>query len=763
VSDVVQWLEQEGVPDAGIERRLDTLRVTCAASVAEKVLGAQLARVAHAASGGGGVRAMGALSAPAHVAAGVDFIAGLTEFFDASAAKMGSPSRPHAPDAAMAADAAAFGSAPAYPRIDVQLRVPGGGARSVLSYAPEQAAPAPAALSRSQRRRGSSGFGGFGAESDALAKDVPITPAGVRALYGVPRDATASAGLAIQGVAAFDDIFEPASLCAHEGVFGAPAVNVTFVGSLDNVDKIESDLDVQYIAALAPGATTVFRNQPAGFWVLQFAEEAVNNLEGGNGDGLEPSPHAWSVSYGWPEVWQCGNHTLGGRDNAHNNCKALGYDSAQYVARANAYFAMLGAAGVSVLVSSGDTGAPGFAYNCPVDGDDTHTPWGATAGLCRDMGAGGADCGCMGSGLRVSRGGASCTLGSRLGLYDQGECAILFEPSCASLLQAHSNVSVTDAGLLRVFAYNGPTAAPNGCALNFLPYPFEWPEAGGWQLSSTLTPVTDCACDAFPPLVSADGSCVLSAVDPATSASRDAWTHGAVDSPFYPMFPSSSPWVTSVGATQLPPASHPSGGCDAPIGAGDAASEVAASVRAGAGVTSGGGFSLFSAQPGYQADAVAGYLQASADTLPPRGTFNERGRGYPDVALNGHKYVIFEGNGVTEVDGTSASAPAFAALVTLLNDELLAAGATPLGFLNPLLYYLAATTRDVFNDVAEGDNRCTETYCCRFGFDAAQGWDPVTGLGTVNFSALRAAVLALKGVAAAPSPGAGAGAGAATA
>ena len=75
----------------------------------------------------------------------------------------------------------------------------------------------------------------------------------------------------------------------------------------------------------------------------------------------------------------------GGSDNAHTNCHALGYDSGQYVARANAYFAMLGAAGVSLLVSSGDTGAQGFAFNCPLDGADAHTPWGATRGLCADM------------------------------------------------------------------------------------------------------------------------------------------------------------------------------------------------------------------------------------------------------------------------------------------------------------------------------------------------------------------------------------------
>jgi tripeptidyl-peptidase-1 len=38
------------------------------------------------------------------------------------------------------------------------------------------------------------------------------------------------------------------------------------------------------------------------------------------------------------------------------------------------------------------------------------------------------------------------------------------------------------------------------------------------------------------------------------------------------------------------------------------------------------------------------------------------------------------------VDGTSASAPIFAGVITLLNDARAAAGLPPLGFLNPILY-----------------------------------------------------------------------------
>ena len=321
-----------------------------------------------------------------------------------------------------------------------------------------------------------------------------------------------------------------------------------------------------------------------------------------------------------------------------------------------------------------------------------------------------------------------------------------------SLLHSLTNASLSDVGPLRILSRAGPSLAPNGCSLNHLPYPHFWPEAGpgihgsGWQLASALTPVTDCGCDSFPPVASPDGGdCVLEATDPVEAARSAYWSHGPTDSPFYPMFPAASPWVTSVGATQLPPDSAPSGACDAPLSQLDAQSEVAASLRSGSGVTSGGGFSMYSPQPEYQAGFVGEYLRTSGG-LPPVGTFYPGGRGYPDVALNGHKYLIVAGNGVTEVDGTSASAPALAAMVTLLNDELLASGSTPLGFLNPLLYYLADAAPWVFNDVTSGDNRCAEASCCRLGFDAAPGWDPVTGLGTVNFAALRTEVLRLKGV-----------------
>ena len=70
----------------------------------------------------------------------------------------------------------------------------------------------------------------------------------------------------------------------------------------------------------------------------------------------------WSISYGWPEVFQC---TL--VDNVTvANCPT-GYDYAMYIKATDTELMKLGMRGISVAVSSGDSGTPGFARNCPID------------------------------------------------------------------------------------------------------------------------------------------------------------------------------------------------------------------------------------------------------------------------------------------------------------------------------------------------------------------------------------------------------------
>ncbi|OSC98853.1 family S53 protease [Trametes coccinea BRFM310] len=175
---------------------------------------------------------------------------------------------------------------------------------------------------------------------------------------------------------------------------------------------------------------------------------------------------------------------------------------------------------------------------------------------------------------------------------------------------------------------------------------------------------------------------------------------------FVPTFPSGCPFVTSVGATS------------------DIGPEVAASF-------SSGGFSEVFSQPSYQASAVSSFLHALGSTNA--GKFNPAGRAFPDISAQGEDVeIVFQGQ-FGAVAGTSCSTPIMASIIALLNDQLASEGKPPLGFLNPLLYSTAAAA---FTDIVSGNN----PGCNTNGFPARPGWDPVTGLGTPNFDALRTAV-----------------------
>lgn len=65
--------------------------------------------------------------------------------------------------------------------------------------------------------------------------------------------------------------------------------------------------------------------------------------------------------------------------------------------------------------------------------------------------------------------------------------------------------------------------------------------------------------------------------------------------------------------------------------------------------------------------------------------YNSAGRAYPDVAAVGDNVVIFSAGSEGLIGGTSASSPAFAAILTRINDERIAVGKTPIGFVNPTL------------------------------------------------------------------------------
>jgi len=185
-----------------------------------------------------------------------------------------------------------------------------------------------------------------------------------------------------------------------------------------------------------------------------------------------------------------------------------------------------------------------------------------------------------------------------------------------------------------------------------------------------------------------------------------------------PTYPASSPYVIGVGATQMKG--------NEPIGC---------SSQTGGGITGGCGFSLTSPQPDWQQSVVQGYLSKINQTAAGAPNFNATNRAYPDVSTIGAGVPIVNGGRKMSVGGTSASTPELGGMISLINDNRLNQGLSPLGFFNPRLYETAAQRNDLFVDVTSGSSSCGTDKCCDTGFDAIEGWDVFTGFGQPVFSA----------------------------
>lgn len=196
---------------------------------------------------------------------------------------------------------------------------------------------------------------------------------------------------------------------------------------------------------------------------------------------------------------------------------------------------------------------------------------------------------------------------------------------------------------------------------------------------------------------------------------------------YRPSYPASSPWVVAVGATSTKTDWRVPGEGEVVC-----QSDVDDSV-----ITSGGGFSTVFDAHDYTREAVDGYL---ARRTPFPG-YRRSGRAYPDLSLAGYGYEVVIGGDLYALSGTSCSAPTVAGMASLVNAVRMAAGAGPIGFLNPTLY---ADGGAFANDVTEGNNRCGARgrTCCFQGFTASEGWDPATGFGSVDYPRFEALLTA---------------------
>ncbi|HTP23184.1 MAG TPA: S53 family peptidase [Solirubrobacteraceae bacterium] len=167
-------------------------------------------------------------------------------------------------------------------------------------------------------------------------------------------------------------------------------------------------------------------------------------------------------------------------------------------------------------------------------------------------------------------------------------------------------------------------------------------------------------------------------------------------------WPSSSPFVLSVGGTSLSTTT-------AGVYQGETAWQDTLEQSGG-----GGGLSLEFPRPSWQiGPGVANQ-------------FSDGKRQLPDVAADADPWSgwdTYAAGALTVAGGTSAAAPFWAATTALIAQYARQHGVSRLGFVDPMLYAIAATPQraPAFHDLTKGTNRY---------YPATKGWDFATGLGS---------------------------------
>lgn len=193
---------------------------------------------------------------------------------------------------------------------------------------------------------------------------------------------------------------------------------------------------------------------------------------------------------------------------------------------------------------------------------------------------------------------------------------------------------------------------------------------------------------------------------------------GVADGKAHVDFPASSPHVLACGGTQITASEK---GIE---------TEVVWNDGTDGGVT-GGGFSEIFPVPAWQEDVL------THDFIEPG---KPGGRGLPDVAANASPrsgyHVLANGQRIV-VGGTTAAAPLWAGLITLMNQCL----GQHVGFFNQVLYWNLGPA-GILGDITEGSTRQDEQ--ANPGHQARVGWDPCTGWGVPNGERLLTALKVLQ-------------------
>lgn len=204
-------------------------------------------------------------------------------------------------------------------------------------------------------------------------------------------------------------------------------------------------------------------------------------------------------------------------------------------------------------------------------------------------------------------------------------------------------------------------------------------------------------------------------------------------------WPASCPFVTAVGGTYTP--QWGCGDCETAAMHDNKGNQTFPSIGFSpkpTSITSTGGYStIFTKENGYdlsfQEAATTPYTQKHYPT-------GLNCRGVPDISANSQSYLEYVGGVLDPVAGTSAAAPAMAAIITQAYSGI------RFGWINPLIYRMSALGgNQFFWDVTKGNNFFAKHFPCHnpmpdgAGFYCAEGWDPVTGVGSFGSTRARGA------------------------
>ncbi|HEU6448133.1 MAG TPA: immunoglobulin domain-containing protein [Verrucomicrobiae bacterium] len=175
-------------------------------------------------------------------------------------------------------------------------------------------------------------------------------------------------------------------------------------------------------------------------------------------------------------------------------------------------------------------------------------------------------------------------------------------------------------------------------------------------------------------------------------------------------FPGDTPYITQVGGTTLTMNSSGESYNSETVW------------NWGYGVGSGGGISTQYGIPDYQTNIS---MTANQGSTTMRNT--------PDVAMTADNvYVRADGSDYINMGGTSCSAPLWAGFAALVNQQAMASGKGPIGFINSAVDAIASSGdyNNCFHDIVDGDNTSDSSptkYYAVSGYDLCTGWGTPKG------------------------------------